>query len=1373
MQNVNAVINSINQITAAWNAQHKHITRNALIQQTLLNEQLKTVTNLAQATVDMGKSSSNAFGNISGNAKLATGAIIGASIAVGNLAGKLAFLGKMAGGIGGALGTIIGGPAGGIAGGAIGALGGNIFGAIINIPFQIIGSFGKMFKYVIDGFARVGSSIKNFLFGPVSLFGLFVGNIFKDMFTGVKEFAGSIFDAATAFQQLNISIETLTRRNIARDLGIDIIAVNADEASVATKSLFNWLKKISLTSPFTMASIADAMKFASAMGLSTDMTKQLTIATGDFAAAMGLSEDHQYRIMYNLAQIYQQGKLTGREFRDLAISFVPVYDILGEMAKEAGTSTEAFKKLALEGGVPVEEFFTHFIGYMERNFPDAMKRMSRTMIGVKNNIKDFIQVVLGMEVLGPLINDISGRLADVLDKLLSPTTHNIATDFGIGLSRAFKLVADAVDGLGRVIRALFDTIGLGMPTLESFEKAWVTIYLTAKYAINFLSRVIGEIHRAVDKYIMPIIASLAGVQKYSGSWGVNLIKNFAEGMVRGAAKFLATAIVYIAAIIKGFFVSNSPPKIAPEIDQWGANTMNEWIKGAVYGAKWNILGKGVSNQLLGLQHPPLPVPGTVKTGPEREDIPYGQATPAPPIQQSIAKAVSVSINFVTEQGMKLAAALMHGFSDAMFSALDEIQAPVKSALDALSGLGLISKQAGFEMFYDFSVDTMQALDDFNKTGQMSADLIEEISQLGMGLGPELADLVQKEFDLVKATNDATLAQKRLDEAIEALGKARTNVHSLVKDYNALLRAGADKSVLKTKLKEINAAEGVVTQAVKEQKVAEENKKLADERVEATKELVNLQSKLVDNMIELLNIQESAMRDAASGMSELGEDLADTLAGLGESVEDALGDWTPFDWEEEEGKQGPAIKGFLDGLGDIFATTLEETMAELNTSGAATKFVENLKQSIADILGMQIQTGGYYISPTQFVPAKSFFQQIVDAIFSGQVDWSNAIDLLVGKLTDILTEAINNILTEVSTEGTALHTLVVDIGYQIGKAIVTGFWSGVTGKIGEGLQGQVEKGGIPKFLDSIGLNVMGKPEGFETGDYVGPWSQEVYNRWNGMGPVEIDATPVLPPNFKPEDWIQTTVVETAASKVGTSWFDGMVSGIIVGLATLPLKIVNWLNKDILPGWFNAIDGGSPAMKFAPVGKSIVDGIIKGVADAVLNIIGPNGAIATEMKKIIDKIKNIFGIGSNSKEQNPLYSIGQSIVQGLIDGFQSMIDEFVNAWNSLISILPKQIRDLLELDSPSRVMIEIGRDIGMGLIEGIEDSFALVKKASSKISVSVPNAIKANMATYAPSATRSTGGVVNKINNVTFGDVYLNNNMDWEVFKTRVQKVMTGG
>lgn len=1306
---------------------------------------------------------------------------------VNKLAGSFKILSQAAGGIGGAIGTAIGGPGGGLVGGGIGSLLGSIGGAFINIPLQFLGVLGKgvlaVFNSITGAIKSVGGAINNLIFGPLSLFGLVLGTTVRDAVDGFMQLTSAVWDAAESYQALTISIQTLTAREIARQRQVDITDAITQEALGTTRALFDWMTKVSLTSPFTMQTIAQALKFSSAMGLSIKTTKNLVLATGNFAAAMGLEEDHQERIMYNLAQIYQQGKLTGREFRDLAISFVPVYDILREMAKEAGMETEAFKKLALEGGVPVEEFFDHFIGYMNRNFPNAMEKMSRTMTGVRNNIKDFIQVVLGMEVLKPTMDKISGALADVLNKLMTPEAHQIARDFGELLSSAFDNIRQGVNEVGNAVMNLMKTLGFVKPTVESIQLAFVRLYLNGRYALSFLASTINTVADAIKNYVIPALQQVGLFSQNGEGYGQSFMYNFAHGIIVGVAKFLAVAIIYVTSFIKAFFAPGSPPEVAPEIDKWGGAMMDSWMEGMVKESNWSILGK--VGKTFGTEFDKY-IPDQAITAPPdgKPNLAGGQNQGADPLEKpgkilsSVAKksgkalstAVAAVKTFVTEQGLKLAASFMHGFSSGMFDALDSIKGPLKDAISALTGLGRIGEVEGIEMFYNFTQDAIAALSEFNKTGVISQKLLGEIANLGMGLGPELAELVKREFELAGAVTAASLAQERLNAANKALNNAHKAVNILVRDYNNLLRAGTSRSTLKAKLAEVNAGEKVVASATAEQEAAQINKDLADERVTVLKEQADLQNKLVTNMIDLMNMQNEAINAAKNGAGDLANAMDDLSQQLGNM--DISEVFKSLDPKELEAKF-PGIKNFWETMSKDFADAFASAFKDADTQTAADTLMTNFKNSLANILGMpatfevtkegmadSLTKGANNLKPTG---GKSYFQRIVDWIFGGNVDWSNAIDKVTTSLVGIVGGALDKLIKRILDPADPLNAIVIGGAVKLAFAFVKSFW----GAVGDYLAGtqmlSPEEFSIPQeqvgqWLKGAGVsgNVVEQLFGKPTKEDITQWAKDTLEFDIGLTP-NITITPAVNP-----------------FEQGRKSGEDYAAGVTVGMTNdASQKIIDTTSTNFFQKVWNSLayqfKDQSPAQAMNPMGEDIVAGIMVGITNRATKISNPGGAISTEVNKIIGAFLDFFGLtdgATTTGAGSTFYNIGSAIVQGVVDGIESMEGAIEAAWEWAVGLLPEWARKLLDISSPSKVMEDIGQQAVLGFINGIKGS---AKDIQLSMNAFAPqqSLMRYETATYTPSRTVDASSQVN----ISFGDVYINDNMDWAMFKSRVQRAIT--
>ena len=109
---------------------------------------------------------------------------------------------------------------------------------------------------------------------------------------------------------------------------------------------------------------------------------------------------------------------------------------------------------------------------------------------------------------------------------------------------------------------------------------------------------------------------------------------------------------------------------------------------------------------------------------------------------------------------------------------------------------------------------------------------------------------------------------------------------------------------------------------------------------------------------------------------------------------------------------------------------------------------------------------------------------------------------------------------------------------------------------------------------------------------------------------------------------------------------------------------------------------------------------------------------------------------------LYSAGVNIVQGLINGIGSMMGAIGRA---VLSIVPEAIRGpfeaLLGIHSPSLVATWWGEMLGLGLVNGIDDSVPAVAGATAKLGkAATPSlALNGSRSTYRPGASLDgTGG-----------------------------------
>lgn len=129
----------------------------------------------------------------------------------------------------------------------------------------------------------------------------------------------------------------------------------------------------------------------------------------------------------------------------------------------------------------------------------------------------------------------------------------------------------------------------------------------------------------------------------------------------------------------------------------------------------------------------------------------------------------------------------------------------------------------------------------------------------------------------------------------------------------------------------------------------------------------------------------------------------------------------------------------------------------------------------------------------------------------------------------------------------------------------------------------------------------------------------------------------------------------------------------------------------------------------VGWSALKAVAAAAWDGVKAAFRAGGqAVIEYVKGIPDRIKSQF-----SNAGSLLKAIGGQIIDGLKAGIQAAAYKVLDAVQSIINKIPKKIRDLMGISSPSKVTDYLGRMIGEGLARGIDSTSGKVSKATQKL------------------------------------------------------------
>jgi TP901 family phage tail tape measure protein len=111
-------------------------------------------------------------------------------------------------------------------------------------------------------------------------------------------------------------------------------------------------------------------------------------------------------------------------------------------------------------------------------------------------------------------------------------------------------------------------------------------------------------------------------------------------------------------------------------------------------------------------------------------------------------------------------------------------------------------------------------------------------------------------------------------------------------------------------------------------------------------------------------------------------------------------------------------------------------------------------------------------------------------------------------------------------------------------------------------------------------------------------------------------------------------------------------------------------------------------------------------------------STMFSDVIRIIKTaVSGFGSM------LLQAGKDLISGLIHGIESMLGAAVGAIEHISNGIVSAAKDILKIFSPSKVMEDIGIQVGAGLVKGLEGTASQVRSAASKLATDVKDAFNA--------------------------------------------------
>lgn len=754
--------------------------------------------------------------------------------------------------------------------------------------------------------------------------------------------------------------------------------LNADEMGMVA----DVLAKGSAISNASISSLGQSFKYIAPIAKTVGLEIQEVTATIGVLADLGLKGTMAGRnlasgLMYLSRPIGTAAKIV-KEFNiqlnDQNGNFKDIGGILEELTKltEGYTEKDQLKNVALAVGLDNAKTY---LAILKSQYKVERDGKIETISGIEM-IKERTEALkdsagAAQEMAEIRLDNLSGDLeklrgdADSLAIALfdkaNPALREFVQTFNRGLESIAPVIVDVFGKFMVFAQELYEAV---MPELIA---GWE----------GFASAVTDSAPEIEDSF-----AYLAAIAVEAAKWGAGLIKNFAIGMGK-AVKDVVRILKFIGDVIRFWLKPNSPPKIVPDLDEYGREAGQLYIDSfaqADIQTPIRAMGNDIIDEL-----------DTVSTKTQRELITMGTA-----VGQAFTSG-------------------MQNWNTVDFDIYSTLTKDVEDVIRSLGDSGALASDAIVPAIQKSRDALRWVVDDLHNWGEVSEDAIQAtLGSIG-DVTPEVENLVRSYANMQRSALNVSRAQEELNRVTEEysdkLKPLREGLDIIqaeqrrVRDAKRLADLQDDLASGDLDAYERRLAELEISEILAQQKLdsAEEEEKAAIAAAQTSLDAAEKIAKADEVAYNAAKDQMSTIADSNALLSEqikLLKDIAETNKPGGSSGGDSpygdldLGDPTGFDDVET------AIEEV-----SLYVSTLDETFSDVNTS------IEDFKSAFATARD-DVQKF-FDIFKVEVSPFAGFSTDIQTNFV---LPWENAKNKITTDILPIL-ETLRDRLNEIFTERT--------------------------------------------------------------------------------------------------------------------------------------------------------------------------------------------------------------------------------------------------------------------------------------------------------------------------------------------------------------------
>lgn len=215
---------------------------------------------------------------------------------------------------------------------------------------------------------------------------------------------------------------------------------------------------------------------------------------------------------------------------------------------------------------------------------------------------------------------------------------------------------------------------------------------------------------------------------------------------------------------------------------------------------------------------------------------------------------------------------------------------------------------------------------------------------------------------------------------------------------------------------------------------------------------------------------------------------------------------------------------------------------------------------------------------------------------------------------------------------------------------------------------------------------------------------------------------------------------------------IVTAVFNGIRSFITTIMNGIKSIVVAVW-NAI-------------RTTVSTVVNGIKSVVMTVFYSLSTVVSDaMGKVKAAIVNGWNNAKSFLESIDLSSIGSNIIQGLINGINSMIGAVGKAISGIAQKVIGGVQKAMDVHSPSRVMMEIGGYTTEGLAVGITKAQKMALRAAQSLGQTVELGVASSM--------KGVGGQLNLPSADKQQTIEINTILDGKQIGRSVQQVINDG